>query len=105
MTPEQTQTRLERLRLRSVDGLGASLVLKVGHLNPEQQLALVMKQLLVHQQSTLLLVEVVNMQAAECVTWRKTPEGLAWAEKKSVERAQKYIADAVSGSAAPTRLE
>ena len=81
------KTPLEVLADKFVDGRFAMKAVRFSMLNPEQQLAYMMEQLIVLGKQKLQLLEAVNLAAKECVEWRKTPEGQAWTAKQAAKRA------------------
>lgn len=87
-----TKTQLEQLARAYVDGRMGYKIMYYEQLNPEQKLAYVLEKLLGHQKETLALMEVCKLVAEEAVAWKKTPEGVAWAE----ERARKRSTDAAN---------
>jgi hypothetical protein len=84
---DKEKTPLELLAQMSLDGRLALRAVRFSQLNPEQQLAYLMEQLIVLGKQKLQLLEAVNLAAKECVEWRKTPEGMAWVAKQAAKRA------------------
>ena len=81
--------KVEAMAKKHIDGHMAMQILRFTELNPEQKLACVLEQLIVAGKAKLELLEICNGLAKECIEWRKTPEGVAWAEKQAEKRAAK----------------
>lgn len=85
----QGKTPLELMAQKVIDGRYVVGAARFSQLNPEQQLAYMLEQLIVLNKEKLSLLEAVNFFAKECIEWRKTPEGIAWTEKQASLRAAK----------------
>ena len=83
---DKEKTPLELLADQRIDGRFALHAVRFSQLNPEQQLAYMMEQLIVLGKQKLQLLEAVNLAAKECIEWRKTPEGQAWVAKQKAKR-------------------
>lgn len=88
---DQGKTPLELMAQKVVDGRFVIGAARFSQLNPEQQLAYMLEQLIVLNKQKLSLMESVNLFAKECIEWRKTPEGIAWTEKQARLRAAKEV--------------
>lgn len=87
---DKDKTPLERMADKLVRGEYSVIVpaVRFSQLNPEQQLAHVLEQLVEHQKGHLALLNTLLPLSAACVEWRKTTEGQAWVAKKAKERAE-----------------
>lgn len=85
---DKGKTVLELAADYTLDGRFFVRAVRFSQLNPEQQLAYMMEQLIVLAKQKLQLLEAVNIAAKEYVEWRKTPEGQAWMAKMAAKRAE-----------------
>lgn len=81
------KTPLELLADQVAHSRFAIKAVRFSQLNPEQQLAVVLEQLVEHQKGHLALVNTILPLSAACVEWRKTDEGKAWMVKQAAKRA------------------
>ena len=93
---DKEKTPLELLADQVAHSRFAIKAVRFSQLNPEQQLAVSMEQLIVAGKEKLALMEVVLMLSKECIEWRKTPEGQAWMEKQAAKRAAAEAAKAAA---------
>jgi hypothetical protein len=91
---DQGKTPLERAADRALNGGFILPAVRWSQLNPEQQLAYVLEQLVQHQKGHLALLQSILPLSQACVEWRKTPEGQAWMQKQAAKRAAAEAAKA-----------
>lgn len=84
---DQGKTPLELLADKVVNNGFAVRAVRFSQLNPEQQLAVMLEELVEHQKGHLALLNAILPLSQACVEWRKTPEGQAWAAKQAAKRA------------------
>ena len=87
---DKDKTPLERMADKYIRGEYSVIVpaVRFSQLNPEQQLAYMLEQLIVVNKEKLALMESILFFAKECTEWRKTPEGVAWMAKQEKKRAE-----------------
>lgn len=86
-----TDDALEELAKKHIDGRLAMKALQYTQLNPEQKLACVLEMVLQAGKTKLLMMEVCKHLAEETIAWKKTPEGMAWQQKKDDERMKRAL--------------
>lgn len=84
---EHGKTPLERAADQALDGRLFLKAVRWSQLNPEQQLAYMMEELIVIGKAKLAMMQMILPIGQACVEWRKTEEGQAWTAKQAAKRA------------------
>lgn len=85
--PAHKPTPLEVMADQRIRSEFAIRAVRFSQLNPEQQLAYMLEQVVEVTKGKLALMQALLPLSEACVAWRKTPEGVAWMEKMAAKRA------------------